>query len=201
MFADPAASLPERRDQMLDAAAHVFAERGFRQTDVQAIADRVGVGKGTVYRHFKSKEGLFLAAVDWGMQQLQRGVLEAADTSLDPLEQVRAGIRAYLRFFDRHPQIVELLILERAEFPKREKATYFAYRDANQARWSSLWEALIDAGRVRDVPVRRIMDVINDLLYGAIFTNAIARRDTSFETQAEDILDALFHGFVQEDRS
>lgn len=186
---------------MLEVAARVFAERGYRQADVQLIADELGVGKGTLYRHFQSKEGLFLASVDHGMQRLTRRVHAATDESHDLLEKVRAGVGAYLCFFDKHPELVELLIHERAEFPEREQATYFAYRDANRERWEALWSSLIEEGRVRDVPVRRILDVINDLLYGAIFTKTMGGRKASFEEQVEDILDVLFHGFVTEGRS
>ena len=53
----------ERSLEILDAAVLTFAAHGYNQTDVQEIADRVGVGKGTVYRHFGNKEALFLAAV------------------------------------------------------------------------------------------------------------------------------------------
>ena len=59
-----------RREQILDAAAEVFAQHGYRNTDVQFVADALQVGKGTVYRYFPSKEALFLAAVDRGMRRL-----------------------------------------------------------------------------------------------------------------------------------
>ena len=51
-----------RRKAILDAAIQVFAELGYRGTDVQMIADRAGIGKGTVYRNYETKEGLFWAA-------------------------------------------------------------------------------------------------------------------------------------------
>jgi len=59
-----------RQEQILDAAALVFAKHGFRNTDVQYVADALQVGKGTIYRYFPSKEALFLAAVDRGMRRL-----------------------------------------------------------------------------------------------------------------------------------
>ena len=59
-----------RKAQILDTAAKVFAGVGFAATDVQAIADRIGVGKGTVYRYFATKEVLFLAAVERGLAEL-----------------------------------------------------------------------------------------------------------------------------------
>ena len=52
---------PDKRLAILEQAIHTFAEQGFRDADVQLIADRAGVGKGTVYRYFgnKKKFGFF----------------------------------------------------------------------------------------------------------------------------------------------
>ena len=63
-----------RRGQILDAATSVFAAQGFATADVQEIAKKTGVGKGTIYRYFASKEELFLAAVDHGMRNLKLAV-------------------------------------------------------------------------------------------------------------------------------
>ena len=56
---------PDLRDRkaraIVDAAAAVFAERGFRAARVADVAARAGIGKGTVYEYFRSKEDLFLA--------------------------------------------------------------------------------------------------------------------------------------------
>jgi AcrR family transcriptional regulator len=51
----------EREQEILQAARDVFAERGFEKTSIDDIAERVGIGKGTVYLHFASKEELLIA--------------------------------------------------------------------------------------------------------------------------------------------
>jgi len=99
-----------RRGQILDAATSVFAEQGFATADVQEIADKTGVGKGTIYRYFPSKEELFLAAVDHGMRNLKLAVDAAAASAKQPLDRIAEGVLAYLTFFDERPKIVELLV-------------------------------------------------------------------------------------------
>jgi TetR/AcrR family transcriptional regulator, repressor for uid operon len=62
----PRPDLRDKREQeILEAAAAVFAERGFRKTRVADVAERAGIGKGTVYEYFRSKEDLFLRLFDW----------------------------------------------------------------------------------------------------------------------------------------
>lgn len=185
-----------RQREILDVATHVFANSGYAATDVQVVADELNVGKGTVYRYFPTKEQLFLAAVDQGMQKLTQTVDAAAEKAEAPIERIECAIRAYLKFFDRHSDILELVIQERAYFRNRKQPTYFAYRDANIERWKELLRELIQAGVVRDVPVERLTDVISDLLYGTIFTNHFAGRRKSLASQCEDVLDVAFHGML-----
>ncbi len=185
-----------RREEILEAAQRVFADRGFHKTDVGEIAVDLGLGKGTLYRYFPSKEALFLGAVDRGMRLLREAVERAEEGATDPLQRVSRAARAYLAYFDRNPALVELLLQERSHFKARKKPTYFAHRDANLGPWRKTFRNLIREGRVRDVPVDRITDVISDLLYGTIFTNYFAGRRKSFEAQAQDVLDVLFHGIL-----
>ncbi|HRQ76165.1 MAG TPA: TetR/AcrR family transcriptional regulator [Phycisphaerales bacterium] len=185
-----------RRNEILDAATHLFASDGYRQADVQVLADRLGVGKGTVYRYFSSKEELFLASVDRGMQRLKEAVESAAADVADPLDEIGAAIRAYLAFFDDNGDVLELMIQERAEFKDRKRSTYFVYRDTGYEPWRALYRRLMSEGRVREMPVDRVLDVLGDLVYGAIFTNRLAGRKKPFDVQAEEILDVVMHGIL-----
>ncbi len=191
------AELPRRRrEEILERAALRFAEHGYAATDVQHLADDLGIGKGTVYRYFPSKRALFLAATDRGMRLLHERVEEGSAGARDPLEQVRYAIRAYLSFFDSHPEYAELLIQERAAFRDRKVPTYFAHHEARIGKWQRLMQGLIAAGRVRAMPVERILSVASDLLYGTMLANHFTGRRASFEEQAESLLDVMFHGIL-----
>ncbi len=192
-------SLPERRrEQILEAATTVFAQDGYPNADIQVMADRLQISKGTVYRYFPSKQELFFAAVDRGLRRLHEAVTAAGDAATDPLDRMAAAIGAYLAFFKGCPELVELLILERAEFRDRKKSVYFEHRDARVGPWRAQMQDLIAAGRLRAVPVERIADVLGDLVYGTMFTNHFAGRHKPHESQAEDILDVVFHGILSE---
>jgi len=183
-----------RRAEILRHAIRHFARDGYAGADLDAIAADAGCSKGTLYRYFASKEALFHSGVDTVMQ----GLLEATAPveGEDPVAAIEDGVRAYLAYFDKHPEYVEMLILERAVFRDRKKPTYFEYRDANAHRWQERFEALIDAGRFRAVPPERILDVLGNLVYGTAFTNYFAGRRSSLDQQVEDILDVLFHGLL-----
>jgi AcrR family transcriptional regulator len=194
---DPA-RCARRREEILEAAVQLFAEHGYPETDMQVLADTLGVGKGTLYRYFPSKQDLFLAAVDRVMYKLR----EAVDASIagidDPLEQVRRAIHAYLAHVAAHPELAELLIQERAQFKDRKKPTYFEHRAANAERWRNRYRVMIGQGRIRDVPVERITDVLGDLMYGTMFANYFTGPRKPPAEQAQDIIDIAFHGILSE---
>lgn len=190
---------PRRREEILEVASQLFATRGYPGTDLQLVADELGVGKGTIYRYFDTKEALFLAAVDRAIRRLSDQVYADMAKVIDPLEQVAVAARSYLAFFDAHPNCVELLIQERAEFRDRKKPTYFEHREANIGRWHDLFRGLVAAGRVRDMPIRDITDAISDLLYGTIFTNYFAGRKEPLEVQAQRVLNVVFLGILSDE--
>lgn len=188
----------QRQEEILEAATQLFAAHGYSDTDTQVLADKLQVGKGTLYRYFPSKRELFLAAVD----RLMRQVCAHIDASIagvdDPLDQIAQAVRAFLAFCAANPAFVELLIQERAQFKDRKKPTFIEHREANIERWRALYRRLIAEGRVRNVPVERITDVLSDLLYGTIFTNYFAGRQKPFDEQAKDILDIFFQGILSD---
>jgi len=185
-----------RKEEILTQAALLFAERGYSETDTQLLADTIGVGKGTVYRYFPSKRELFLAAADRVMRMMRQSVDESVAEIKDPIEQITTGVRAFLDFFAEHPEFVELLIQERAQFKDRTRPTFAEHRAVNVQRWRAIYRGLIAEDRVRDVPIDRITDVIGNLLYGTIFTNYFSGQSKSVEVQAQDIIDVAFNGIL-----
>jgi AcrR family transcriptional regulator len=187
-----------RREAILEGAVMLFARHGYANTDMQVLADTVQIGKGTIYRYFPSKRELFLAGTD----QIMRKVRQRIDLTIkrieDPLERIRKAIGAFLCFFTDHPEYVELLIQERAYFKDRTKPTYYQHMEVNVERWRDLYRSLMVEGRVRNMPVERITDVLSDLVYGTIFNNYFAARSKPPEAQVQDILDIVFRGILTE---
>lgn len=187
-----------RREEILEAATRLFAERGYADTDTQLLADRLRVGKGTIYRYFASKEELFQAAVDRGMQRLMAAVEARVAGLADPLDRIAAAIHAFLGYYHDHPEQVELFIQERAVFQGRRKPAYFAHHEANVGPWREMYQKMAAQGRVRDLPAAADHDVVSDLLYGTILANHFAARRIPPECQARNVIDIVFHGILTE---
>lgn len=191
-----AARCERRRAEILEAAIQLFAAEGYANLDLQVLADTLEVGKGTLYRHFISKEKLFLAALDCVMLQLHHYVESRSDKVQDSLEKIATAIRAYLEFFHHHPEAIEMLIQERAQFKDRKRPTYFEHRDVNVGPWRDLYRGLINDGHVRAFSPEHLSDIIGNLLYGTMFVNYIAKRNLPPDVVAEEIIDIVFNGIL-----
>jgi AcrR family transcriptional regulator len=187
-----------RREEILDVATKLFAEHGYADAETQALADGVGVGKGTIYRHFPSKRELFLAAVDRVMQRLHERLQAAIAEVEDPIDRVERGIETFFSFLDDSPEFVELLVQERAQFSDRAKPTYLVHRERTVERWRDLYRSLIAEGRVRDIPVERITDVITSMLYGAMFLRYVGGPCGKFSNKPEDLIDVVLFGILSD---
>lgn len=79
----PRTTPSDRLPKLLDAAAAAFVEHGFQRTQMDDIAERLGVSKGTIYRAVDSKETLFAAVIEWG-DNPDNIPATGLDTSVDP---------------------------------------------------------------------------------------------------------------------
>jgi AcrR family transcriptional regulator len=93
----------ERERQILDSALAVFAERGFQNASMDAVAERVGVTKPVVYTHFGSKEGLLLACLARARAELLEVTTAAAATAATPEDMMRRGTLAFFTYVERRP--------------------------------------------------------------------------------------------------
>ena len=186
-----------RKAQILDTAARVFATYGFANTQVQTIANHIGVGNGTVYRYFPTKEQLFLSAVERGLKELEAEMDAVLSQPLDGPELMRLAIRTYLGFFHRRPEMAELFIQERAAFPHHHRPLYFVTKDDEmECKHQAFFTRLVESGVIRPIPRERFFSVIGDLLYGTILTNLLANRPADPDAQADDVLDVILNGLL-----
>lgn len=98
----------ERRRQLMDHAAHRFAENGFHPTSVAEIVAGVGVGKGVFYWYFDSKDQLLVEILHDAQQDLRRTQQHAIDDASDPLQRIEFGIRSSMHWFAANRHLVNL---------------------------------------------------------------------------------------------
>jgi AcrR family transcriptional regulator len=109
------------RERILQSAAELFAEREFDLVLIDEVAAHAGVGKGSVYRQFKSKEELYAAAVINGFTELQHEIRAALTGCVSVRDQVATIVRHSVKFFWTRRQFFALLRDPKALPPSQER--------------------------------------------------------------------------------
>src|SRR4051794_16112624 len=105
--------LTVQRQRLLEAAAEVFAQRGYADASAEAISREAGMSKATFYEHFANKEEAILALFDQaGALVLQRVADAYSDAEPEPGQRVRAGVRAFITAIADHPAASQTLLSE-----------------------------------------------------------------------------------------
>ena len=99
----------ERRQQLFTVALQLFAERGYRATTMEDVAEAGGVTKPLLYQHFSSKRALYLELVDSVAHDLLAAIGEATAAAEGPRAQVELGFAAYFRMVVTHEEAFCLL--------------------------------------------------------------------------------------------
>ena len=99
----------ERREQLIEIARRLFAERGFDGASVEEIAARAEVSKPVVYEHFGGKEGLYAVVVDREVRQLL-DMMRAALTSGHPRELLEQAALALLDYIEQSSDGFRILV-------------------------------------------------------------------------------------------
>src|SRR5512136_2470948 len=100
----------EVRQRILEAAAEVFAERGFGGAGVDEIARRAGVNKAMLYYHVGDKAALFGEVVSASVGRIAEAVASALAETDEPCERLRAIPRAFASAVRERPFLPQLML-------------------------------------------------------------------------------------------
>lgn len=110
----PSKPLPasERRAVTVEAVVSLAAEQNPGDITTAAIAQRMGLTQGAIFRHFPDKASIVQAVLDWVAERLMSRVDRAARGAADPLEALEAVFTAHIAFVADHPGAPRLLLSE-----------------------------------------------------------------------------------------
>lgn len=154
-----------RREEIIAAALKIFGNKGFAATRTEDIAHQAGIGKGTIYLYFRSKEDIYVAAVQHAIDQLN----ERIRIRLQIVEGIRQRIHVYitvrLEFWLEQKSLYRLLLTLGRETQHR-KQTNAVLRATTQSL-IDLFEEGVAAGELKPQPFEALAWAVVDMLRGA----------------------------------
>ena len=130
------------RDEILDASAQIFSQKGYHGTSMQDIAAAVNLQKASLYHHVSSKQEILFELLNRGLQILTEKVEEAIIDPGPPDERLRQAIQAYLSALTEHQDVTSVLLLEYRSLEPDYLMRHIEERD----RFEQIWQDLIQLG-------------------------------------------------------
>lgn len=97
---------------MVQAVLKLTEQQSVDTITTSDIANSVGLSQGSVFRHFPSKQSVWLAVIEWVQQALLAAIDTAAGSKTQPLDRLQAMFEAHVGFVMRHPGVPRLLFHE-----------------------------------------------------------------------------------------
>lgn len=179
------------KQQVIDAAAKVFAEKGYEATRLEDIAAELGILQGSLYYHIDSKAGLLREVRVQLFQELTQHIAETASGSVPPDEKLRLTMRRYLQYVLRVLPLLELWTASPGDKRKTKKQAREDRVMTNKLRevWLSILREGVDAGVVRPD-----LDLTVAMLSVLGVCNSVGRwYDPAGELSIEEIADVQFN--------
>jgi AcrR family transcriptional regulator len=181
---------PSRWNDVVEAAAVVFRQRGYHATRLEDIAEELGMRKGSLYNYIDSKEELLLAVVSLPAAQLLDSLSALSDSDLPASEKIRLVARSHARVVEDYLPYVAVYVQEIAG---QDHSPEWRERDRAYVRQLS---AIIDEGRQSGLFDPATVPVIHSMaLIGAL--NWMTRwYEPGGELSAEEIADRIASVFL-----
>lgn len=191
----------DTRTRILAAAQEVFSQKGFHQATMDEIAERADVGKGTLYRHFPSKENLFHQLVQIRLKELEAEAERVLDSEDDVLSMIEKYLCIYFDFFDRNQGLYRVMVHEHPDLNERLQDLYV---EKIMRRIPRLKRKIREA---------RLQNVLKDVNFHTVFHGAMGfihgviqrwlAQDCTYSLVKElpAVKEVLFYGFVQKPKT
>ncbi len=190
-----------REEEILDASFDLFLKKGLNETTIDMIAEVVEIGKGTVYKHFKSKHEIYATLFLRHLGNIQKEI-EGIDQSLPIIDQLRIVLRIGLKYWVRENEnnkvfhdCLHHLTLENLSGKMLEKVTY--HHDKYHDQYLQLLKKAKDEDILINVQPEYLFLVTEGLMAGVGKTLMSNHDAVDPEILYQVIEDLLMKGFLK----
>jgi len=192
----------QRINKIRDAAAKLFASKGYHATSMEDIAAALDLQKGSLYYYFSSKEALLCELIEQQIDGAVEILQEIRAAAEQPTDKFRRAVEAHLKLFNQHADIQSIFLFQNLNTINRELAQSVEdlarrYRDA----WRNLFESGVAAGEFRsDLDISLTIMAFEGMMN---FTVMWFRQDgrLTIEEASERFFELMLNGVLAEEKS
>ncbi|OGS95853.1 MAG: TetR family transcriptional regulator [Gallionellales bacterium RIFCSPLOWO2_02_FULL_57_47] len=193
----------ERQNEIIRVAVDLAAEKGVDNVTTQNMADAMKVTQGAIFKHFVTKDDIWVAVMRWVREQLMKVLEKAAAEAADPINAIERMFFAHIAFISKHPAIPRLLFSELLH-KKNSKL-----RDLIQeiiSGYEAKIAGLLDAAKQQalappDLDSKSAAVLYIGMIQGLVMQASIFGGKRSLQQEAEKTFPIFLHGIKTRSRS
>ncbi len=188
-----------RRQEILEAAAKIFADKGFEKTTLNEIAAAAEFGKGTLYLYFSNKEDIFVSIFEEGKRVLHKRMQENLQGISDAGKKIERFIELAFQFMREHESKFRLFMSEMSHSSRFEdkfggRLKKLINEDLQEI--ARLLETGMQQNKFKNLPPMQTALALKALIHSQVCAHCLDQ-DIDFQ-QAEDIVKTFFlHGLLK----
>ncbi|MBS1197021.1 MAG: TetR family transcriptional regulator [Proteobacteria bacterium] len=187
----------ERQQEVIAVVLELARTSSPEGITTQAIADRVGITQGALFKHFPDKQALWIAVFDWVQEQLGAAIRQGLQGEGDALARLQRVFLAHVGFVAHHPGAPRILFYELqrptdSPFQARARDMMGAYRQ----RLCALFEEASRSGQLSPtLDVKMAALLLIGTIQGLVMQSALFRNEAEMLAAAKRIFPLLLDGF------
>ena len=130
------------REDILEAAAQVFRQKGFHGASMKDIAEAVNLQKASLYHHVSSKQEILVEILDQALQLLLERISSITTQNISADKKLQLMIREYLQILVDNIDLASVLLFEHRSLERRQQSRHIPNRD----KFEGLWRDVIAEG-------------------------------------------------------
>jgi len=196
-------STDERQREIVATVLALARERGPEAITTQAIADRMGVTQGAIFRHFPDKAAIWLAVFAWVRESLDAVFAAAMDEGATPIAKIEAAFIAHVAFVAANPGVPRVMFHE-LQYPGDSpvRAEVRAMITGYRKRLAVLFTEAKAAGALpADLDVTLAPVLFIGAVQGLVIQSALAGDEAAMVKRARRLFPMLLHGYRGREKS
>lgn len=187
-----------RRHQILASAKQLFEEKGFDTTTVEAIAARAELGKGTIYSYFQSKDEIYIAILEEGLEILEDRMVAAIKRSTTAVEALQNLYDTFVAYHHERDGFIETLFLQ----VDRKDAIRLDSMVTGLQKKASVWLELVgsvlrrgmEAGEFKPLEIEPTARIIIGMIIGMIIQHEMGSSGLGLTQYRDSLFQLVLEG-------
>ncbi|MCF7824844.1 MAG: TetR/AcrR family transcriptional regulator [Candidatus Marinimicrobia bacterium] len=185
------------KETIMEAAVHLFAQKGFNETKLEEVAALAEFGKGTIYNYFENKHDLLISTFDFALCKMANFLEKQLNEVKKPMERLRLIVESQFEYYRNHEDFLRVIIANQSVISQcvNEESGSDLHLHFMHLRKLMVHEiqAAMDLGEMKPGNANRYASYLSGMIHGQIRSLNQGELDID-EVHSDEIFDIFYTG-------